>query len=138
MKILLLAESLNPQSGWGAYAPAPRGALRNAGEEITVLTARGPSDGLRLPHQHASWLIWRLAEFRLRRWMRYRRYDAVHVTAEVHAQLFRAWDGTPFVVTVHGTYADPDAYPAYARRTRMAFDAARSLIAVSEIGRASC
>ena len=131
MKILLLAESLDPRSGWGAYAHALAGTLRAAGEEVTVLTAHGSSDGPHLPDQHASWFRWRLAEFRLHRWLSQRQYDVVHVTAEVYAQLFRAWGSTPFVVTVHGTYADPDAYPAYATRTRAAFHAAQTLVAVS-------
>ncbi len=131
-RILLLAESLNSKSGWGTYAHQLLTALRKAGMEVTALTAHGSSEGMRLPDPHASWILWRLTEWRLRWWLRTHAFDVVHVTAEVYAQLFPSFGSMPFVVTVHSTYADPAAYGPYAKRLHEAYAHAAQIVAISQ------
>lgn len=136
MNILVLAESLDSRNGWGAYAAGLVSALRAHGERVTVLAAHGESEGPRLPGVHANWIIWRIVEWRLKGWMRRRSFHVVHVTAEVYAQLFPAFGRIPFLVTIHGTYADPQAYGPYAKRMQEGYRRAGGIVAVSSQTRA--
>ncbi|HWQ99228.1 MAG TPA: glycosyltransferase family 4 protein [Candidatus Methylomirabilis sp.] len=151
MNILVLAESLDPSSGWGAYARSLVGALRTSGTTVTVLTSDNTSEslpclplseakgacrgGIRLPRFHAGGFAWSYAGFRLRRWLAGRTFDAVHVMVEPYARLYRAFGNVPFVITVHGTYADPAAHGRYASTFRHALERACRIVAVSEYTR---
>lgn len=132
MKVLVLTESLDPSSGWGAYARGLVNALRGQGVELTVLTADASNKGPRLPGVAAGRLAWLFAFVRLWRWLTARSFDAVHVMVEPYARLHRAFGDVPFVITVHGTYGDPAAHGLASASFRAALKHACRIVAVSE------
>lgn len=132
MKVLVLTESLDPSSGWGAYARGLVPALRGQGAELVVLTADAASEGPRLPRWNGGRFGWLIGQWRLAAWARHRRFDLMHVMVEPYARLHGAFGGTPFIVTVHGTYGDPAAHGPFADAFRESLVRACRLIAVSD------
>jgi glycosyltransferase involved in cell wall biosynthesis len=113
--VLMLAESTNPKNGWGVYARGLADALKAEGVSITMLTSDANSEGMRLPSVHASRWRWVCATIWLRTWLLLNPHRLIHVVAEPYGRLFRGFGQTPFLLTIHGTYADPAAQgPAWA------------------------
>ena len=150
MKILVLAESLNPSSGWGAYARALVAELRARGSDLIVLTADSSSESLprpacrqagrsrggpRLPSVNGSRFSWFRRRLELRSWMANQSFDLVHVMAEPYARLWRAFGRVPFIMTAHGTFADPAAHGVAAAAFRAAIARANRIVAVSDYTR---
>jgi glycosyltransferase involved in cell wall biosynthesis len=131
--ILFLTESVNPHNGWGAYAHGLIEALRASGASMRVLTSDAESEGPRLPRIHASRAAYAFAGFRLRLWLWRHPCAVIHVASEPYARLVRAFGRTPFIITIHGTYAHPAAQgPAWAVRLfQEALQNAQTIMAVS-------
>ncbi|MCI0479810.1 glycosyltransferase, partial [Candidatus Uhrbacteria bacterium] len=114
-RILTLCESMDDSSGWGTYAKLLTDAIRQQGHEVVSLTSDGTTQGPLLPSVYAPHWKWIMCRIRLYVWMSVHRFDAIHVMAEPYAKLFASFHRTPFVITVHGTYAEPAAHgPAWA------------------------
>lgn len=133
MNVLILCEDLDPSSGWGRYASSLVRVLKANGTNVMVLTSDSSFHGPRLPKFSSGRYEWIIAEIKLRWWMRKHSFDLIHVTAEHYGRLSDSFRSIPFVITIHGTFADPRAQgPEWAVR---AFDNALNnackLIAVS-------
>ena len=133
MKILILCESLIPSSGWGSYAKGLTEALRKQGHDLTVLrTGDNDPPPFILPNIHDPSIAWVIKKIELWFWLRTHHFDLIHVMVEPYARLYRAFGRKPYILTVHGTYAKPEAHGRNAGVFRRAMRHARRIIAVSE------
>lgn len=137
MKTLVLTESLERTTGWGAYANPLVRALRAEGQEVTVLTADAASEGPRLPRILAGRPAWAWSRLRLWLWWRGHAadYRRVHIMAEPYARFATQFAPTPITLTVHGTYADPSTHGNFANGFHNALRKAAHIIAVSNYTR---
>jgi glycosyltransferase involved in cell wall biosynthesis len=132
MKVLLLAPDYEETNGWGRYAAGVRSSVRRALPEAEMLapepsSLRSREIGLKQP------ALALLDALRLR--SEAASCDLVHAAAEPLAplaRLLRAMTGTPYAVSVAGTYGDLKSYPPALRPLyRSAFLGAERLSALS-------
>ena len=114
MKLLAVAESLEPRDGWGSYAAGLLGGLVELGVEARVLLERrqtkaalravdvapclsSPLGGLVRP-QAMAWNAWQIAKHA-------RGQEILHYMVEPYATASLPLGQPPSCITVHGTYA---------------------------------
>lgn len=135
-RVLFLCEGLCASNGWGMYSVSLIHSLRKKGIDVSVLSSDKEGDGVAiLPRLHSGRIFWFIGLIRIWFFLKTRKkFDLIHVGVEHYARLYRAFGRTPFVITVHGTYADPlmqgDSWAV--RMYTGAMEHASGIIAVSE------
>jgi len=104
VKILLIAPTTEPVSGWGTYAKNTQNGLIEAGNEVFMLTT---SEGLPGPLSLMSspFSIWKAAQL-IKKVVSNHNPDVIHILAEPYAIAIPiAAVKTPWVMNFHGTYS---------------------------------
>ncbi|MDA0376345.1 MAG: glycosyltransferase family 4 protein [bacterium] len=104
MKILLIAPTTEPVSGWGTYAQNTQNGLKEAENEVFMLTT---SEGLPCPLSLMSspFSIWKAAQL-IKKAVSNHHPDVIHILAEPYAIAMPiAAIKTPWVMNFHGTYS---------------------------------
>lgn len=107
MKILLIAESQAPFSGWGTYAKNMLQGLQDAGKDVQLLDMnKGLPSPLSLMD---SWLCQVRAAWKIASVVRKEKPDVIHVLVEPYALALplakKLCSLPPWVMNFHGTYS---------------------------------
>lgn len=132
MKLLFLAPTLDETNGWGRYAA---GFLREAEANIGIKHVRTPKPST-FRSNAGGWKTSFFAMMDKNMLMRQKHnFDLIHAANESLAPLammLSMASGKPYLVSIHGTYADLGVYPWYTRWLfKSAFARAACLVPVS-------